>query len=68
MDMSKRYLIKESSTRKVYIENVGGKWQLVIRYAGSEMDVITPNPTFREVEDEVENATELMEDMEVILK
>lgn len=62
-EYSKRYLIKESGLKKVYIENVGGEWQLVVRYAGLAVDIIK-NPTFEEVEEQAETAMEWLEDIE----
>ena len=62
-EYSKKYLIKESGLKKVYIENVGGEWQLVVRYAGLAVDIIK-NPTFEEVEEQAETAIEWLEDLE----
>lgn len=62
-EYSKKYLIKESGLKKVYIENVGGEWQLVVRYAGLAVDIIK-NPTFEEVEEQAETAMEWLEDIE----
>ena len=62
-EYSKRYLIKESGLKKVYIENVGGEWQLVVRYAGLAVDIIK-KPTFEEVEEQAETAMEWLEDIE----
>lgn len=62
-EYSKRYLIKESGLKKVYIENIGGEWQLVVRYAGLAVDIIK-NPTFEEVEEQAETAMEWLEDIE----
>ena len=62
-EYSKKYLIRESGLKKVYIENVGGEWQLVVRYAGLAVDIIK-NPTFEEVEEQAETAIEWLEDLE----
>lgn len=62
-EYSKKYLIRERGLKKVYIENVGGEWQLVVRYAGLAVDIIK-NPTFEEVEEQAETAIEWLEDLE----
>ncbi len=62
-EYSKKYLIRERGLKEVYIENVGGEWQLVVRYAGLAVDIIK-NPTFEEVEEQAETAIEWLEDLE----
>ncbi len=58
--MTKEFLIKENSERKVYIEYVDGDWELIEEIYDAEdgefKEFLTTNPTFEDVERAIKEA------------